>query len=430
MTKPLKSILSSLLAALCLSIAPAALAEVVAITGATVHTMGSAGTLEGATLLIEDGEIIAVGPDVEVPDGARVIDATDKIVTPGIFDTVSSLGVQEVSAVDSTSDHRASATSGPAFKVVDGFNPRSPGLIVNRIEGVTRGFLLPHADGDGHVLAGTGSVVHFGGPSNYIVNEQAAVVAYLGESGAGMSGGARGLALLELRQALNDAEDYRDDRDGYDSGALRELSLSKVDLEALQGVIRGRVPLIANVHRAADIEQVLKLANEYALDLIIYGGAEAWMVADQLEDADVPVVLNPTQNLPNQFETLNSSFRNAVRLHEAGVDIAFSHSDSHNPRNLTQMAGNAVANGLPWDVALRAITVSPAELLSGSSNCCALEPGNTADLVIWPADPLEVTTFADQVFVAGQQMSMKSRQTMLRDRYLDLKDKLPFSYRK
>lgn len=420
-------ILAMALAAALLS---SASAEVVAITGATVHTLGSDGTLEQATILINDGEIVAVGADVAVPSGAQVINAEGKIVTPGIFDTTSSLGVQEVGAVDSTNDDRASALSGPAFKTLDGFNPRSPGLIANRIEGVTRGFLLPQPDGEGNLLAGTGSVVHFGGAKNYVINDNAAVVAYMGETGAEMAGGARGLAMLKLREALNDAEDYRDDRDGYDSGSTREYSLGKADLEALQGVIRGRVPLIVFVHRAIDIEQMLKLANEYALDLIIYGGAEAWMVADQLADAGVPVVLNPLQSLPNQFETLNATFENATRLNEAGVQIAFSHSDSHNPRNLPQLAGNAVANGLPWDVALRAITVTPAELLGGASACCTLEPGNSADLVIWPGDPLEVTTFAEHVFIGGQQMRMKSRQTQLRDRYLDLKDELPFSYRK
>ncbi len=405
-------------------------ADVVVIKDAKIHSMGASGTLERATLIIEDGEITAIGTDVAVPSGATVIDGAGKVVTPGIFDTVSTLGVQEVGAVDSTVDYRGSSNSGPAFKVVEGFNPRSPGLIANRIEGVTRGFLMPRPDGEGHLLAGTGSVVHFGGGDDYIVNEDAAVVAYLGERGSEMAGGARGLAALKLREALNDAEDYRDDRDGYDSGSSRELSLSKSDLEALQGVIRGNVPLIAVVDRASDIEAVLKLGNEFALDLVIYGGAEGWMVADKISDADVTVVLNPLQNLPSQFETLNSTFENAVRLHNAGVNIAFAHADSHNPRNLTQLAGNAVANGLPWDIALRAITVNPADLFGGASNCCAIEPGNTADLVVWPGDPLEVTTYADHVFIDGEKIEMKSRQTMLRDRYLDLKDDLPFAYRK
>ncbi len=289
---------------------------------------------------------------------------------------------------------------------------------------------MPQPAGDGHILAGTGSVVHFGGVDDFIVNEDAAVVVYLGERGAAMAGGSRGLATLKLRDALNDAEDYRDDRDGYDSGSSREMSLGKADLEALQGVIRGRTPLVAVVNRSADIEAVLDLAREFAVDLIIYGGAEAWMVADQIAEADVTVVLNPIQNLPNQFETLNSTFENATRLDAAGVNIAFAHADAHNPRNLTQLAGIAVANGLPWDVALRAITVNPADLFGGAADCCAIEPGHRADLVVWPADPLEVTTFADHVFINGERIKMKSRQTMLRDRYLNLKDKLPFAYRK
>lgn len=405
-------------------------ADVIAIKDATIHSMGSGGTLENATLIIEDGEITAIGTGVEVPAGATVIDGSGKVVTPGIFDTVSTLGVREVGAVDETVDFEASASSGPAFKVVDGFNPRSSQLVANRIEGVTRGFLIPRPNDEGHILAGTGSVVHFGDGGDYVVNEDAAVIAYLGERGAELSGGARGHALQELRAALSDAEDYRDDRDGYDSGSLRELSLGKDDLEALQGVIRGTMPLIAVVNRASDIEAVLKLASEFALDLVIYGGAEGWMVADKIAEAEVSVVLNPLQNLPNRFETLNSTFENAVRLHNAGVNIAFTHPDAHNPRNLTQLAGNAVAHGLPWDIALRAITVNPSNLFGGASDCCDIEPGNKADLVVWPGDPLEVTTFAEHVFIDGRAIEMKSRQTLLRDRYLDLKDPLPFAYRK
>ncbi len=428
MSKPI--IAAVAIAAATALVSTTAYADVIAIKDATVHTMGSGGTMENATILIEDGEVTAVGSDVQIPSGATVIEAKGKIVTPGVFDTVSTLGVQEVGAVDSTNDYQGSVASGPAFKVVDGFNPRSPGLIANRIEGVTRGFLMPRPNEEGHILAGTGSVVHFGSVDDYIVNENAAVVVYLGERGAAMAGGSRGLATLKLREALNDAEDYRDDRDGYDSGSSREMSLGKSDLEALQGVIRGKTPLIAVVDRAADIEAVLKLAREFALELVIYSGAEAWMVADKIADADVTVVLNPLQNLPSQFESLNSTFDNATRLNVAGVNIAFAHTDSHNPRNLTQLAGNAVANGLPWDVALRAITVNPADLFGGSADCCAIEPGHRADLVVWPADPLEVTTFADHVFINGERIKMKSRQTMLRDRYLDLEGKLPFAYRK
>ncbi|MGH8168760.1 MAG: amidohydrolase family protein, partial [Woeseiaceae bacterium] len=175
------------------------------------------------------------------------------------------------------------------------------------------------------------------------------------------------------------------------------------------------------VHRANDISIALELADEYGLDLIVLGGTEAWMVADELAAADTGVILDSLANLPGNFDRLNARLDAAAILAKAGVRIAIGGdgaSQNHNARNITQAAGIAVANGLSWDEALEAVTLAPAEMYGVDDRIGSIEAGKRADLVIWPADPLELTSFPEQVFLGGEAVPMQSRQTLLRDRYL------------
>ena len=155
------------------------------------------------------------------------------------------------------------------------------------------------------------------------------------------------------------------------------------------------------------------------------------MLAEKIAAANIPVILAPTANLPSNFDRLNASLKSAQILAAAGVTIAFAdgRDQTHNARNITQSAGNAVAEGLPWDDALRAITLSPAEMYGVADRIGSIEAGKDADIVIWPGDPLELTNYPEQVFIKGESMEMVSRQTLLRDRYLDTDDKRPPAYR-
>jgi len=342
---------------------------------------------------------------------------------------MSTLGVIEVNAEESTVDVGHEAAYGPAFKVLRAFNPRSAVIGVNRVEGVTRALLAPRGS-ESSVLAGKASVVHFGDERDFVVREDAGVVAYLGESGSRNGGGSRSSALMLLSDALMDAEDYRDNQQDYEEGSLRELGLGRSDLEALQDVLAGKEPLIVDVDRASDILETLKMADHFNVEVVIAGGAEAWMVAEEIADAEALVLLNPMLNLPDSFASLNSRLENAIKLDQAGVKFGFTQGGAHNARNITQLAGNAVANGLNWETALRAITTTPAQYFSGDDNCCGIAVGEPADFVVWDGDPLEVTTYAKHVFANGKSIKMKSRQTQLRDRYLELNDPLPFQYRK
>jgi imidazolonepropionase-like amidohydrolase len=399
-----------------------AFAETVAIVGGKVVTAGPAGTIENGTVVIQDGKIRAVGANVSVPAGARRIDASGKVVTPGLMDSLSRLGLVEVGAVAETRDTSTkSDTITAAFDVEEALNPRSILIPVNRVEGLTRAVVAP-APGSS-LIAGQGALIHLGGPEggpeNYVVKPKVAMFGVLGEGGMGYGGGSRAAALLRLREALADARDYAKNRQAYDQGDRREYSLSRLDLEALQPVVKGEMTLVLVVNKASDIESALRLAKEEKLKIMLAGADEAWEVADEIAAARVPVLISPIDNLPAAFETLGATLENAARLHRAGVTFAFMTGDAHNSRNIRQQAGIAVANGLPWDVSLAAMTSIPARLWGIADRYGTLEPGKDADVVVWDGDPLEVTSFPEAVFIRGVQMPEDSRQLELRDRYKD-----------
>ena len=413
---------------------PAA-AGTTAIVGGKVHTVGPQGTIESATILIVDGRISAIGNDVEVPAGAETIDAAGKIVTPGLFSPFGQLGLVEVGMSAGPSDYAQRGSQFTAgFDIADAYNSRSSLVAINRIEGVTRAVVAPtpgypNESGSGHILAGLAAIVNLG-DDNALDRRAAAMVVALGEYGAALSGGTRTAAWLTLRNALDEALDYREHKGDFERGMRREYVHSMNDLEALQGVVNGNTPMIVGVDRASDIEVLIELVNEYGIAAIISGGSEAWMLASELATADIAVIVGPTANLPGNFDRINARLGSASILINAGVKVAIADVDAqtHNARNLTQSAGNAVALGLDWDAALRAITLSPAEIYGMAATTGSIEPGKAADIVIWPGDPLELTNYPEQVFIKGEAMPMVSRQTLLRDRYLQTD--MPPAYRK
>ncbi|MEL7296542.1 MAG: amidohydrolase family protein [Pseudomonadota bacterium] len=415
---------------------PAAMAgaDVTVIVGGTIHTMSETGTLQDATVVIEDGQISAVRRGRYVPEGATVIDADGKVVTPGLFAARTQLGLVEVSAVAGTVDSgQQGERFTAAFDVADSFNPESSLIAINRVAGVTRAVIVPSPAWGGDqapaVFSGSAAVVHLGGNDDYLAVRKAAVVAHIGETGGYLAGGSRSAALMSLTEALDDAIDYKAHRDAYDAGARRPYSISKADLEALQSVISGETPLMLSAHRASDIRVAIDLADRFGLRLILVGGAEAWKLADRLAASNTPVIISPLSNLPSGFDQLAASLSNARVLSEASVRVLIADGSSHNVRNLTQLAGNAVAHGLPWQDGLAAITSAPAEVLGLGDKFGKLAAGMVADVVVWDGDPLEVTSHPVAVFVEGERVANESRQSLLRDRYQSLDDTRPPAYR-
>ncbi|HET7697112.1 MAG TPA: amidohydrolase family protein [Vicinamibacterales bacterium] len=393
----------------------------IAITNARIHPV-SGPVIQRGTIVMRGGRIAAVGANVTVPAGAQVIDAAGKTVTPGLIDSAVQIGLVEIplsgqgTADESTTDARVSA----AFNVVDSFNGNSAVIPVTRVEGVTRALVTP--GGTGNVFAGQAAVIDLSGgqvPAS-VTRGPAAMIALLGEPGAGVAGGSRSTAVLRIREILQDAQDYALNRLAFNTAQRRDYARSRLDLEALQPVLKGQIPLAVQANRASDLLAALRLAGEFKLRLVLVGASEGWMVADQLAAANVPVVIKPLTNIPS-FESLGATLENAARLSGAGVQVAIASFDTQNSRNIRQEAGNAIANGLSRDAALEAVTLAPARLWGVSDRLGSIEPGKDADLVIWStADPFELTGGAERVFIKGREMPTETRQRALLKRYRTL----------
>ena len=424
-------------AALALS-AGAALAQTIAVTNGRVLT--GTGEIARGTVVIQNGRISAVGADVAVPSGAQVIDAQGGVIAPGFVAVDSGLGGVEVSALADTNDLRQSSNSlSAAFDVSWGLDPDSFVIPVTRLGGVTRAIVTPQHPGSsgGHVheedtagvgaggyhspglFAGQAAVIHLAEGTDILVESQVAMVAPFGDAGAGVAGGARGAEFTLFREILREVRLYARNRAAYDRGDLRDLQLSRADLEALIPVVEGRMPLIVTVHRASDIRNVLRLAREEDLDIILDGAEEGWRVAAEIAAADVPVLINPLDNLPSSFEVRGASLENAARLHAAGVVIAIKGNEGsvHRAREARYNAGNAVAHGLPFLAAIEALTVNPARIFGQEDRFGALRPGLEADVVVWTGDPLEPLSQPIAVIIRGQPQDLNSRALELRDRY-------------
>ena len=392
-------------------------AQPVAIVGGTVHPVGGP-SIDDGVVVFEDDQITAVGPrgEISIPEGARRIDASGMVVTPGLIDVGTATGLVEVSAVSSTRDNALRTDPiRAAFRVTDGINPNSTVIPVTRLGGVTTVGSTP----SGGVIAGQGAAIDLWGRTvaDMLVRDSAAMYAAFTPSSAEDVGGGRGGISLRLREAFEDAQFFRDHRDAYNQGATRDVTASRLDLEALQPVLAGEMPLIVEAARASDISTSQRIAEAYDLNLVIQGGQEAWMRTDRLAAAGVPVILKPLSNLPQEFDRLGTRFDNAALLAEAGVPIVLSTLDTHNARNLRFEAGNAVRFGLPWSAALEAVTLAPARVLGIDDSHGSLEAGKAANVVVWSGDPFEFSSAPAHIFIRGHEVPGTSRQQQLLERY-------------
>ena len=396
------------------------LAQTIAITGGTVYPV-SGPKIDNATVLIRDGRIAAVGTNVAVPAGATRIDAAGKWVTPGFIDGAGQMGLREISAIQNTNEATLRGNDvAAAFNVLEGINPASTLIAVNRMEGITSTVAVPN----GSLIWGQAVMIDLDGETidAMRVKSPVAMVADLSEGAKEAGGGSRAGVAQRLRRVLNDAREYATRRADFRRAQIQPLSASAADLEALQPVLRGELPLLVVANRRSDIETALRIGREYKLRLILAGVAEGWMIPDQIAAAGVPVLVEPMDNIPT-FDALGIRYENAPLLAKGGVKVALMETATENTRDLRQQAGNAVASGMTWDQALRAVTLTPAEVFGVADRYGSLDAGKVANVVVWSGDPFDFSTGVEHVFIRGRDIPLRSLQTELLERYKTLPPK-------
>ena len=409
---------------LMLAVSAGAGAQTIAITGGKVYPV-SGPPIEGGTVVIVNGRITAVGRDVAIPADAQRIDAAGKTVTPGFVNSATELGVQEVAYGAGPIDESAKGKDNiaAAFTVWDGLNPNSVMFAPARKEGITSFVVMP----TGGLISGQAALLDVvpGTTTDMMIKSPVAMIAEVGNpQAAGLN--ARGELIVKLRELLEDTRFFQTHRDAYDRAQTRDFAASRLDLQAMIPVIEGKLPLLINVDREADIDAAMILAREFNLKIMIGGGAEAWMMADKLAAAKIPVLTGAMNNIPAGFASLGQRQENAGMLRKAGVTVALignaggGDEEAFNVRNLKQEAGNAVAYGMAWDDALRAVTLTPAEIFGVSDRVGSLQAGREGNVVVWSGDPFEFTTRVEHVFVRGKEYNEKTRQDLLMERYRTL----------
>ena len=378
-------------------------------------------------ILIEGDTILEVS---KTPlEGDIIVDAANQIITPGVIAPDTQIGILEIGAISETRDGDSNMYS-MGFSVYDAINPNSTLIPWNRSNGVTSAITLPDFNWD--PLSGMASYFLLDGSLR--VNG-IADIALTGEIGA-LSSGSRAESLILLKDLLEFASTLSE----KDISSPKEISEAMEDFEitylmelqprdviALYKLLNNNLPLIINVNRASDILKLIDIKKLYGLNLILMSAQEAELVKDEIAENNIPVIINPFDNIPDSFDELASNIRIAASLEEEGIKIMFSESRTHNYHLIRQGAGNAVANGMSYTGAIMALTSNVAKSFNITDRG-TLGKGMKADIVIWEDDPLEPSTYPNKVFINGNDMDLTTRSSRLTERYVDKSD-LPSTYK-
>ena len=361
--------------------------------------------------------------------GDIVIDASGKIITPGIIATDSELGIVEIGALSVTRDDSSDIYK-IGFSIYDAFNPHSVLIPWNRSNGITSSLTLPQNTDS--PIGGLGSF--FVLDSNLEITGSSDIV-MIGRVG-GSSNGSRAETysiiedLLEFAISLEQG-DIRSNADISeaidDSSIAGSMDLHPRDVKALYKLVNNDLPLIMKANRASDLLKLIELKEKYNLNLIIMGAQEAGLVAERIAKSNTPLIINPINNIPGSFDELASNINLAGKLEKQGITLMFNAPRDHNYHLIRQGAGVAVAHGMSYAGAMKALTSSPVEVF-GLGNRGHLAQGKIADLIIWDADPLEPSSMPEKVFINGKDIDLTTRMSRLTERYTKNKDK-PNGYR-
>ena len=416
--------------------APVALdpAKQIAITGGKLLTI-THGTIENGVIVIQNGKITAVGAagSVKVPAGAQVIDAKGMTVYPGLIDSESHLGLTEIDAVKDTNDLvETSDEIMPHMHVADAFHAESELIPVSRYNGVTNAIVAPESK---DTLPGQDSFIQLAGSDAsqmLLVRDIAMPLNFTGkqrrnESFATASYPQTRMGMAaQMRQAFTDAQGYAQKWEDYNNkkkaaakagDALPSPPSRDLKLEALLPYLEGKKPVIVKAEEPGDLETAYALAQEFKLRMILNGLTQSQGIFDKVASWKLPVIVGSIYDDPKAWERYDAVYKVPGELSKRGVKIAFASFDAHQVRNLPYAAGFAVAFGLPYDEAMKALTLYPAQIWGVDDQLGSLDVGKTANVVVANGDPLDVTTDVKHVFIQGREIPMVNRQTELRDRY-------------
>jgi imidazolonepropionase-like amidohydrolase len=449
--------------ALLLVVGPALLRAVdapkkaIAISGGRLLTV-SHGTIENGVLVMADGKIAAVGEagKVKIPAGAEIVDARGMTVYPGLIDPETNFGLIEIESDKYTTDlAEPSDEIMPHMHVADAFHADTELIPVTRLNGITNAVVAPASDDS---IAGQDIFIQLAGADRdeMILGRDTALAMNFGadqrrrggrEGGHGEYPSTRMGLITQLRQTLLDAQDYVARRDAAakkkdekaddkkdDKGDAKKDDKGKdekgdkpfkrdLKMEALIPYLKGERPVVIGVHEAYDIETIMGLAQEFHLKVVLNHVTHSQEILDKIAAWKVPVIVGSIYDFPRANERFDAVYTLPAELAKRGVKIAISSADaggpvsSHSSRNLPYAAGFAVAYGLPYDEALKAITLNVAEMFGFGDTLGSLDVGKTANVVLANGDPLDVRTDVKQVYIQGRAVPMVSRQTKLRDEY-------------
>ena len=390
-------------------------AKTIVIKNATIYD-GVSDTPFKGNIQIEDDKIKRISSSNL--QGDFIIDAQEKIVTPGLIATDTEIGIVEIGALSVTRDDSADMYK-IGFSIYDAFNPNSTLIPWNRSNGVTTSLTIPQNTSS--PIGGMGSLFVLDGKLNVTGVRDAAMIGQVGGSSSGSRSEHYAIIedLLVMASSLSKS-DLSSDSNIYELigewSITDAMELHPRDIKALFKILNDNVPLIMKSHRASDLLKLIEIKERFNLNMIIMGAQEAHLVKSELAEAEIPLIINPINNIPDSFDELASNIQMASRLEEAGIPLMFNTSRSHNYHLIRQGAGVAVANGMSYGAAIKSLTSVPANTF-GMSDRGTLEVGKIADLIIWDDDPLEPSAMPEHVFISGETIDLTTRASRLTDRY-------------
>ena len=385
--------------------------ESILFKNASIYAGDGTEILEDHDLYVVDGKIFDIRKNIEVSSD-KVVEVDSKMITAGFISPFSHLGLIEINQIAATRDDSSDIyTAG--FSISQAFNPSSTLIPYNLNGGLTAAISAPSGSG---LFSGLGSAFSLSGHRDSLLLKDIALFGSIEADGE-----SKAANILLIEDTFDLARKFNEDsQEIQEFGLPDSVKYSKRDLLAIKRVLKNEIPLVISINRASDIITMIDFAKNQNIKLVIMGASEGWMVAKQLAESKIPVILEPINNLPTSFDRLGSRLENAALLNNAGVKILISYDEweTHNAYLSRQGAGIAVSYGLPWHEAINALTKNVSDTFN-IPNRGTLTIGHEADLIVWDADPLEVTSFPEQIYISGRLMSPHTRSLMLRDRYLN-----------